>query len=141
MDDLDDQPSIRGFLYSLQMARNAFLRICISVFAIGLSYDLVKTIRNPIGNFGKHIKVMFTLLFATIITFMLIQLFVMEVLPRMTGTNIGHQETIMLFIEPFYVLILVVELYWEILAVYVSYKGLFKRKGLNQKERDNIFRR
>jgi hypothetical protein len=119
---------------------NIMNQIFISVFSMGVSYDLIKSVRNPIDSYHQRLKRIFQsgilvcLLMLTVIWYfaygfpLTVQFYTVDL--------------IIFVVRPLLLLINFTESYFGIMSIYTVFRGMFLRKGPNHsKEVKYVIRR
>ena len=113
----------------------------VSIFTAGFCYDLIKTLKNPIdryeGRFRSIVVSSAIICFAYIVT----ESFIYDYLSSTLLREIGIRTKVTYTNKLFAVLVYTIEIYYIVNALFVAFKRLFIRKGLNKEVRQKIIGR
>lgn len=132
------QSQLISLLFQSFLLINALLEICISIFSIGVSYDLIKTVRNPIDSYHKRLRNIFWWSAGVSFSFTAVMGLFIYVLPKSYFDLVDN----LIFIKrPLLLVLDFIEMYFGVLAIFVSFRGIYQRKGPNSHIIKHIFQR
>jgi hypothetical protein len=112
------------------MGFNLILKISISVFSMGVSYDLIRSVQNPIDSYQQRLKRIFHVNLAILILFGSVLLFSAYGISELFQGVYLDLADIKIFVErPMFSLIIFIESFMGLKAIFVSIQGIYMRKG------------
>ena len=113
----------------------------VSAFSIGISKDLVKTIRYPIDKFDKRLQLTFISSAILLVLLNSLILFLVTVIPGLGGRKLDARDITIMIVKPIVSFLYIVEVIYSFQALYVAGYGICIRKGLNFQMRKAVFRK
>jgi hypothetical protein len=108
---------------------NLINQVFISVFSMGVSYDLIKSVRNPIDSYHQRLKRIFQI---GVLLCLILQGVIWYFAYGFPLTVQFYTVDLIIFVvRPLLLLINFTESYVGILSIYTVFRGIYLRKGPN----------
>lgn len=108
---------------------------------IGMSNDLIQTIRNPIENPHKRTRLLIISSITIVVVFIVTLMSVNSLLRLKYEDEFDIHESVFFIFKPTIGILGLMEMYWAFKALNSIWFGLIRRKGLHSEVRNYIFTR
>jgi hypothetical protein len=121
-------------LFVFDLFLNEVLQIAIAIISAGFCIDLIRSIQNPFGSYEKRAKKITTYTLGTILVYFVYLLLIYKNLDFLYSsmTFETYLRAYALFLRPFVSLMQVIESVAGAYSLWVSFTGLYIRKGFNK---------